>query len=73
MFCMARTVQFTPILASRFTPLNVCETTGSRPYHDELLWVGSTGGSRPDHTHLDLNRAPYALYGVKYIDPVSLW
>ena len=23
-------------------------------------------------SHLDLDRAPYVLYGVKYIDPVSL-
>ena len=23
--------------------------------------------------HLDLGRAPYVLYGVNYIDPVSLW
>ena len=23
--------------------------------------------------HLDLIRAPYALYGVKYIDLVTLW
>ena len=23
-------------------------------------------------SHLDLNRVPYCLYGVKYIDPVSL-
>ena len=24
-------------------------------------------------SHLDLGRAPYVLYGVKYIDLVSLW
>ena len=24
-------------------------------------------------SHLDLGRAPYGLYGVKYIDLVSLW
>ena len=26
----------------------------------------------PFVSHLDLSRAPYVLYGVKYIDPVSL-
>ena len=27
---------------------------------------------RPRDSHLDLSRAPYVLYGGKYIDPVSL-
>ena len=32
---------------------------------------GYTGMSASG-SHLDLDRAPYVLYGVKYIDPVSL-
>ena len=28
---------------------------------------------RASGAHLDLSRAPYDLYGVKYIDLVSLW
>ena len=32
------------------------------------LEVNEASGS-----HLDLSRAPYVLYGVKYIDLVSLW
>ena len=31
------------------------------------------GCVRASDSHLDLSRAPYALYGVKYIDLVSLW
>ena len=36
----------------------------------EVLAVNQDPASDP---HLDLGRAPYALYGVKYIGVVSLW
>ena len=40
----------------------------------ELLSVsdGFNNGSQAK-TSFDLSRAPYVLYGVKYIDLVSLW
>ena len=31
------------------------------------------GNAPARQSHLDLGRAPYVLYGIKYIDPVSLW
>ena len=34
-----------------------------------MLLIDPSGHAR---THLDLNRAPYFLYGVKYIDLVPL-
>ena len=34
--------------------------------------IGGQGCAAASDSHLDLGRAPYVLYGVKYIDLVSL-
>ena len=55
-----------PLVTVPFRKLNLVGLAGSERQ-------GKTGASgQASGSHLDLNRAPYILYGVKYIDRVSL-
>ena len=50
--------------------LTPCPYAPNRPRGGGCFYDGTGAAS---DSHLDLGRAPYALYGVKYIDLVSLW
>ena len=64
MFCMGLNIYTQYPFDVKFTPHCIHRYVSAESLLGQLVVSGS---------HLDLNRAPYVLYGVKYIDLVSLW
>ena len=71
---MAKPIILTPC---PYDPIRPPAVTKPAPVDDweeeEMLTSVDSPEAAASDPHLDLIRAPYLLYGVKYIDLVSLW
>ena len=70
--------KISPVEETEVDPSCVVPQPVSRPLmRGTLAWPGTPPVCpvvlQASASHLDLGRAPYAVYGVKYIDLVSLW